>query len=96
MISRSGTKNKDFDSPRIRKALSVVSFIGIAGCIAAFIPTVRSFIIAFGETLVHRQLNHEIWNYQLIFMACAGLLVSMSLLCILSRKFQALSIPAER
>jgi hypothetical protein len=92
MISRSGTKNNDFDSPRIRKALSVVSFIGIA----AFIPAVCSLIIAFGETLVHRQIDHEIWNYQLIFMACAGLLVSMSLLCILSKQFQTLSIPAER
>jgi hypothetical protein len=89
------TNNDGFDSERIRKALLVVSFIGIAGCIAVFIPAVRSTIIAYGESLLHRQLDSENWNYQLLFTAWAGLLVSMSLVGILSSKFQAISIPSK-
>ncbi|MHB9293386.1 hypothetical protein Holit_02507 [Hollandina sp. SP2] len=96
MINRTGIKNRDFDSPFIRRALTAVSFIGIAGCSAVLIPAVRSPLIRFGETLMRRQLNHEIWNYQMVFMACAGLLVSISLLCILSKKLQGISIPAEQ
>jgi hypothetical protein len=67
-----GTKNT-IDSQPIRKALQAFSFIAVAGCIAVFIPIVRSALTGFGETLVRRQLNQELWNYQLLFMACAGL-----------------------
>jgi hypothetical protein len=90
---KTNSSNKDyFCSGPVKKALKAVFVMGIVGCTVVLIPAVRFAIITFGENLIHRQLN-DIWNYQLLFMACAGLFVFITLGVILSKIFQEIRIP---
>jgi hypothetical protein len=77
---------KKIPQEKINGVLLAIAFIGIAGCIAVFIPTVRSIIIASGESLIHRKINHDYWYHQLAELAGAGLFDCMVILFIVFRK----------
>ncbi|MDR2629395.1 MAG: hypothetical protein LBC60_00570 [Spirochaetaceae bacterium] len=96
MIHSNGSKNNTFDSICIKRVLLLLPIIGIAGSTALLTPAIRSVLIGFGKSLIHRQLDKEIWNYQLLFMAYAGLWLSVILLFILSEQFQGICIPTEQ
>ncbi|MDR3090050.1 MAG: glycosyltransferase family 39 protein [Desulfobulbaceae bacterium] len=91
-------ENDDVITAGARKLLLIVSCIGIAGCLLALIPQIRSAIITFGENaILHRMLiNRELWNMQLLLTSIAGLLISGALLFSISPKFQMPQFPAEK
>jgi hypothetical protein len=70
--------------------LGGISCIGAMGCIVVLIPAIRSIIITHGETLVRRQLNHEVWNYRLLSWAATGLFDSLILVFVVLRKHSVL------
>jgi hypothetical protein len=77
---------KKIHHEKINVVLLVIAFVGIALCIAVFIPAVRSIIIAAEESQLGRQINHEHWSRELVEMAWAGLFECAVILVIVIRK----------
>jgi hypothetical protein len=81
-ISRMVSEN----SPQIRKLLTVISVIGIAGCMILLTPQVRGAIIALGEHILNRPFNTDYWPTRIFRLAIQGLFVFTALLIIAFRK----------
>jgi hypothetical protein len=74
---------------KIRNAVLAFSCIGIAGCLGMLIPQVRLELIVFGESVVRRALNKDVWNLQLQLMAVEGFLL-FGFMLFRSKKFSDL------
>jgi hypothetical protein len=61
----------------LRRLLLVVLVIGMVGGLSILlIPQLRALIILFGEThVIHRGLNHDVWNSHLKLLAFVGLMI---------------------
>ncbi|MDR0430361.1 MAG: hypothetical protein LBH58_07805, partial [Tannerellaceae bacterium] len=83
---------------RGRTLLIALSLATIGVCLLVLLPSIRSALIAFGEMLVRRPLNAEHWQQVLLSMAFAGMFVSVSLLFIVSKRFEIISeaFPTEK
>jgi hypothetical protein len=81
---------KNFTCGKYNKILSAIASIGIALCIAAFIPAVRYLVIAVAENRLGRQINREHWNRVLMEMALTGLFGCVIVLVIVLRKHRAI------
>jgi hypothetical protein len=74
---------------KIRNIVLAFSCIGIAGCLGMLIPQVRLELIVFGESVVRRALNKDVWNLQLQLMAVEGFLL-FGFMLFRSKKFSDL------
>jgi uncharacterized membrane protein len=90
------------NSAQLRKLLTVISIIGIVGCVLVLIPQIRSAILVFGDIarthIMHRplSLNVEIWNQLLLSSSIFGLFLSVALLFIISRQFSRIQFPTKK
>jgi 4-amino-4-deoxy-L-arabinose transferase-like glycosyltransferase len=92
-----GTQNKDeYVSPGMKVLLLLFSIFSISGCLVLFIPEMRGAVISFGENIVHRQLNFEIWNQRLVSTAILGILINAVLWLSISVQFSRFAILDKR
>jgi hypothetical protein len=81
-----------------RTLLTVLALVAIAACLLVLLPAIRTALIAFGGSLLHRTLDKTHWQHVLVSTAFAGLFVSAVLLFIISNYFEIISdmFPPEK
>jgi hypothetical protein len=76
--------------------LKALAIVVIAVSVCLIIPAARSALISVTESILRRQINHEVWNSHLLFMALGGLFLSGTLLFSLWEKAPALLAAAGK
>ena len=73
-----------------------IAALGIIGCIGLLFPQMRQVIIGFGEQIIGRSLNTDLWDRRLLMGAFVYFYIVTVFLIVFFSKFEIPQIPPEK